>query len=285
MLKVTNLCKSYPTFRLKNVSFELPKGYIMGFLGTNGAGKTTTLKSILNIIHPDSGEIEILSKPILENELEIKQKIGFMLGEFNYFPKSKISQITSIYSAFYPNWDNNIYQNYLKRFNIDENKKISDLSAGMKVKYGLTLALSHKAKLLILDEPTSGLDPIARDDLLDLFREIIEDEETSILFSTHITSDLDKCADYIIMIKNGEIIANSTKDELIDNNALISGKKSQLTEDLKQKMIGFKEHTLNFKGLIAKQDLKNFNNLVVEKPNLEDIMVYYNLEVKNENNK
>ncbi len=284
MLKVTNLCKTYPTFHLDNVTFELPKGYIMGFLGTNGAGKTTTLKSMLNIVHPDSGTVEILGKDMQNNELEIKQNTGLMLGSFEYFPKATLSDITKVYSNFYTNWNESKYREYLKRFDLNETKKVTELSAGMKVKYGLALALSHGAKLLILDEPTSGLDPIARDDLLDLFREIIEDGETSILFSTHITSDLDKCADFILMIKKGKIIANDTKDNLIDNYALISGKKSDLTEELCTKMVGYKKHNLNFKGLIKREDLPKTSDLVVEKPNLEDIMVYFNLEAENEHN-
>lgn len=284
MLKVTKLCKTYPTFHLDNVTFELPKGYIMGFLGTNGAGKTTTLKSMLNIVHPDSGTVEILGKDMQNNELEIKQNTGFMLGSFEYFPKATLSDITKVYSNFYTNWNESKYHEYLKRFDLNETKKVTELSAGMKVKYGLALALSHGAKLLILDEPTSGLDPIARDDLLDLFREIIEDGETSILFSTHITSDLDKCADFILMIKKGKIIANDTKDNLIDNYALISGKKAYLTEELCAKMVGCKKHNLNFKGLIKREDLPKNSDLVVEKPNLEDIMVYFNLEAENEHN-
>lgn len=284
MLKVTNLCKTYPTFYLDNVTFELPKGYIMGFLGTNGAGKTTTLKSMLNIVHPDSGTVEILGKNMQNNELEIKQNTGFMLGSFEYFPKATLSDITKVYSNFYTNWNESKYREYLKRFDLNETKKVTELSAGMKVKYGLALALSHGAKLLILDEPTSGLDPIARDDLLDLFREIIGDGKTSILFSTHITSDLDKCADFILMIKKGKIIANDTKDNLINNYALISGKKADLTEELCAKMVGYKKHNLNFKGLIARENLPKTSDLVVEKPNLEDIMVYFNLEAENEHN-
>lgn len=248
----------------------------MGFIGMNGSGKTTTLKSILNIVHPDSGNIQILGLDNLKDETQIKKRIGFMLGTFDYYPKTKISKITAIYRDFFDNWDEEKYNQYLHRFKLDPNKKISELSAGMRVKYGITLALSHNAELLILDEPTSGLDPLARDDLLDLFREIIADGNTSILFSTHITSDLDKCADYILMIKNGKIIQNTTKDELIDSHALISGKKSELTDEIKAKMIALKQSSLGFKGLIKREFIKN-SDLVIEKPNLEDIMIFYNL--------
>ncbi len=282
MLKVKNLCKSYPNFCINDISFELPKGYILGFLGKNGAGKTTTIKAILNIVHADSGSVEIMGKDLYTHEVEIKQDIGFILGAFDYYPKAKLYEIARIYSDFFINWDNQLYKKYLKHFEIDETKRVTELSAGMKVKFGLALALSHKAKLLILDEPTSGLDPIARDDLLDIFQEIIQDGETSILFSTHITSDLDKCADYILMIKNGKILANSTKDELIDNHALISGNISDLNEDLKNRAVGIKHYRYNFKGLIKRENIKSDDKFQTEKPNLEDIMIYYNLEAENE---
>lgn len=282
MLKVTNLNKTYPSFKLKDVSFEIPVGYITGFLGMNGAGKTTTIKSILNIIHPDSGKVEFDGLDMEHNELEIKQNIGFMLGAFDYFPKNVISDITKIYSSFYPNWNQGEYDKLIKKFKIDEKKKINELSAGMKVKYGLALALSHHAKILLLDEPTSGLDPIARDELLDIFREIIQDGETGILFSTHITSDLDKCADYVLMLKNGEVIANATKDELIDNHALISGKMEDLTPDLEKRAINIKKNRFGFTGLINREKLSPSDRVEIEKPNLEDIMVYYNLEAEND---
>lgn len=282
MLKVTKLNKSYPNFRLKDVSFEIPVGYITGFLGMNGAGKTTTIKSILNITHPDSGLIEFDGLNMEQNELEIKQNVGFMLGAFDYFPKNVIAEISRIYSQFYPNWDEKIYNEYIKKFKIDEQKKVNELSAGMKVKYGLALALSHHAKILLLDEPTSGLDPIARDELLDIFREIIQDGETGILFSTHITSDLDKCADYVLMLKNGEIIANATKDDLIDNHILISGKIEDLTPDLQKRAKGIKKNRFGFTGLIEREKLFKTDKIELEKPNLEDIMVYYNLEAEND---
>jgi len=282
MLKITNLNKTYPSFKLKDVSFEIPVGYITGFLGMNGAGKTTTIKSILNITHPDSGKVEFDGLDMEHNELEIKQNIGFMLGAFDYFPKNVISDITKIYSSFYPNWNQGEYDKLIKKFKIDEKKKIHELSAGMKVKYGLALALSHHAKILLLDEPTSGLDPIARDELLDIFREIIQNGETGILFSTHITSDLDKCADYVLMLKNGEVIANATKDELIDNHALISGKMEDLTPDLENRAINIKKNRFGFTGLIDREKLSPSDRVEIEKPNLEDIMVYYNLEAEND---
>ena len=210
--QVRSLCKEYPSFTLSDVSFELHKGRITGFIGRNGAGKTTTIKSILNLVHPSSGEIEYFGLPLKENEAEIKQRIGYSTGAVNYYPKKKIRDIVSVTRTFYSNWDENAYREYLRLFAIDENKKPSELSDGMKVKLNLLLALSHRAELLILDEPTSGLDPFSRDELLEVFIEL-KNRGAAILFSTHITSDLEKCADDIVYIQNGKIAASCTADE------------------------------------------------------------------------
>lgn len=278
MLKVENLNKKYTSFTLKDVSFHLPKGYIMGFIGMNGAGKTTALKSILNIVKPDSGNVTILDKDMYTNEVELKQEIGFMLGTVDYYSKSTVKLVSEVYGRFYSRWDDKLFKNYLNRFSIDENKKICELSGGMKAKLGIAMALSHDAKLIILDEPTSGLDPIARDELLDFFHEIVEDGDKSILFSTHITSDLDKCADYIIFIRKGQLVAYDTKDNLIENHILIKGKLTELTEDLKMRMVGYKVNSYGFSGLIVKDQLNKSDNFQTEIPNLEDLMVYYNKE-------
>ena len=238
-LDVKNLNKKYEHFQLKDVSFQLKKGYIMGFIGANGAGKTTTIKSILNLTSIDSGEISTLGKNFIEHELEMKQMIGYAFGGVNYYTRSKIKKVTNVIKNFYDHWEEETYYNYLKRFNLDENKKIAELSEGMKVKYNLALALSHGSKLLILDEPTSGLDPVARDNLLGLFQELVEEGEVSILFSTHITSDLEKCADYITYIHNGEIINSSEKEEFINTYRLLNGDDSQL-EKVKDQLISYK---------------------------------------------
>jgi len=215
MLAVKDLNKRYEKFHLKDVSFSLDKGYIMGFIGANGAGKTTTLKSILNMVKADSGKVTMFGEDFYENEIEHKQKIGFMFGGTDYYSNSELKKITDVFKRFYANWDDAVYEGYMKRFKLDRNKKLRELSHGMRVKYSLVFALSHGAEILILDEPTSGLDPVARDDLLELFQELVEDGEKSILFSTHITSDLEKCADYITFINNGEIIESTSKDDLI----------------------------------------------------------------------
>lgn len=274
MLTVRDLCKKYEKFELKDVSFSLEQGYIMGFIGSNGAGKTTTLKSILNLIQRDGGSIQVMEKDFSENELALKQEIGFAFGGVDYYPKSRISNITDVVRRFYSQWDEDTYKTYIKRFAIDEKKKVSELSSGMRVKYSLALALSHRAKLLILDEPTSGLDPVARDDLLDLFQEIIEDGERSILFSTHITSDLEKCADFITYIQNGRIIESRSKDDLIAAFRLVQGPKEKL-DVLKPYLISHKEHAFGFTGLIKTCDLKPVEGVVSEPPDIEDIMIYH----------
>ena len=186
VLEITNLCKKYPSFELKDVSFTMNEGSIMGFIGRNGAGKTTTIKSILNFVHPTSGSIKFFGKEMSENEDEIKQLTGYAPGGINYYPMKTLKKITKITKSFYPEWNDELYRKYMTAFKLDENKKPKELSEGMKVKYNLVLALSHGAKLLILDEPTSGLDPVSRDELLTIF-EKLRDKGTSILFSTHIT--------------------------------------------------------------------------------------------------
>lgn len=212
ILKVENISKEYPDFRLEKVSFSVKKGTIMGFIGRNGAGKTTVLKSIMNMVHTSEGRILFWDTDIKENENIIKQRIGFAAGAVDYYKKKSIRSILDITKTFYKNWDESLCQKYLKLFSIDENKSPSELSEGMKVKFNLTLALSHNAELLILDEPTSGLDPISRDELLEIFS-YLKSQGVSILFSTHITSDLDKCADDITYIKDGRIVYTGSAEE------------------------------------------------------------------------
>lgn len=273
-LDVRHIHKKFPAFELKDVSFQLEKGYIMGFIGVNGAGKTTTIKSILNMTRIDSGEVHILGKNMAEHELELKQEIGFAFGSIDFYTRSKIKTLTDTIKRFYENWDDQIYSSYMKRFNLDENRKIAELSTGMKVKYSLTLALSHGAKLLILDEPTSGLDPASRDDLLDLFQELIADGEVSILFSTHITSDLEKCADYITFISNGQIVMSGEKDEFKESYLLVNGSEGQLAQ-VKDRMISYKTNSFGFTGLIHADDFDPTSGIRAATPSLEDIMIYY----------
>ncbi|WEG12361.1 ABC transporter ATP-binding protein [Pullulanibacillus sp. KACC 23026] len=273
-LDVRNLNKKYENFELKDISFQLEKGYIMGFIGANGAGKTTTIKSILNIINLDSGEVRIWGKNIVEHEIELKQEIGYAFGDIDFYTRSKMKTLTDVIKKFYTNWDDETYYNYLRKFKLDENKKIVQLSTGMKVKYNLALALSHGAKLLILDEPTSGLDPVARDELLDIFQELVMDGEISILFSTHITTDLEKCADFITFIENGEMIKSADKEEFIASYRLLNGDEGQLNL-VKEELISYKKNSFGFTGLIRSRDFNPSYNIKSTTPSLEEIMIYF----------
>lgn len=216
LCNIKNLGKSYPSFVLSDISFKLNAGRITGFIGRNGAGKTTTIKSILGLVHADCGEICYFDLPFSGNEREIKQRIGFSTGAVNYYPKKKIENIVAVTKTLYQNWDEGAYREYLEMFSLDESKMPCELSEGMKVKFNLLLALSHRAEILILDEPTSGLDPFSRDELLELFIEL-KNRGVAVLFSTHITSDIEKCADDIMYIRNGRLVANCSKDDFCKN--------------------------------------------------------------------
>lgn len=271
MLKINNLTKTYPSFSLKNVSFEVKPGTIMGFIGRNGAGKTTTLKSLMNLITYDQGEIRIFDKLINEDELNIKQDIGFSLCDINYYMDKTLKQLTNVTKRFYPNWNQELYQKLCNNFNLLENKKVNELSNGMKVKYQLAVALSHNAKLLILDEPTSGLDPISRDEIVSIFEQFVKGGNRSILFSTHITSDLDKCADTITYINNGLIKFTGKKIDLINKYLMVSGK--NLPDNLKDKCIGYYQHNNQFECLIDVKNKSLFSSFDLKTPTLEQIMV------------
>ncbi len=214
IVEIKNLNKVYPAFTLKNVSFTINEGRITGFIGRNGAGKTTTIKSMLNLVHPDSGEIKYFGKAFTENETEIKNLVGYSTGSVNWYPRKKIKDVMRVVKNFYSTWDEEAYRKYLTMFGIDENKTARELSEGMKVKCNLLISLSHNAKVLILDEPTSGLDPFSRDELLDVFTEL-KNSGVAVFFSTHIISDIEKCADDIVYISGGKIVASLTKEDFI----------------------------------------------------------------------
>ncbi len=206
LVTVAALRKEYPSFRLNDVSFTLKAGQITGFAGRNGAGKTTTIKSMLNLIHPDGGTITYFGLPLIGHEAEIKQRIGYSTGTVSWYPRKKLKDIVAVTKRFYPNWDEDAYRSYRALFCLDENKTPRELSEGMRVKFNLLLALSHRAEILILDEPTSGLDPFSREELLELFI-ALRDQGVAVFFSTHIVSDLEKCADEILYLSGGSIRA------------------------------------------------------------------------------
>ena len=282
MLKISNLNKNYPTFSLKDVSFEVKPGEIMGFIGRNGAGKTTTLKAIMNLIHYESGKITAFDKDMTENELENKQRIGFALSELNYYPNKTIRQLMNVTKRFYKNFDEKKFNEVCKLFNLNIDKKLEELSSGMKVKYSVAIALSHKAELLILDEPTSGLDPVSRDEILDIFRQIVKNKDRAILFSTHITSDLDKCASNITYIHNGKIVYTGQKKDFIESYLFVKDKTKN--KSLEKEYIASKELDDRIEGLIDanKKNLFVKNGIKPQEPDLEEIMVYLERRDNNE---
>ena len=280
-LSVKNLNKKYPSFSLKDVSFSVKPGQIMGFIGRNGAGKTTTLKSIMNLIHYESGEIKAFDLDMKEHELVNKQRIGFALSELNYYPNRTIRQLVNVTKRFYKNFDEAKFEQVCKLFDLNMDKKLEELSSGMKVKYSLAIALSHKAELLILDEPTSGLDPVSRDEILDIFREIVKSKDRAILFSTHITSDLDKCASDITYIHDGSIVYTGSKQDFVNSYLFVKDKGKN--HSLEKHYIAFKELDDRIEGLIdpKKKSLFVKEGLEPREPDLEEIMVY--LERRNQN--
>ena len=282
VLTLENVCKTYPSFSLKNVSFSVKPGEIMGFIGRNGAGKTTTLKSIMNLVHYEQGKISAFDKDMSENELENKQRIGFSLSELNYYPNRTIRQLMNVTKRFYKNFDEKKFDEVCKLFNLNPDKKLEELSSGMKVKYSVAVALSHHAELLILDEPTSGLDPVSRDEVLDIFREIVKSGERAILFSTHITSDLDKCASNITYIHDGEIIYTGTKKDFVNSYLFVSDKTKN--KDLEKDYIASKELDDRIEGLIKAENKDVFikNGIEPKEPDLEEIMVYLERSKNNE---
>ena len=274
-LCVTGLNKTYDHFSLQNVSFALNPGEITGFIGRNGAGKTTTLKSLLNFVHPDSGDIQFFGMNFYSHEYEIKQRIGFVSGGIQFYPKKKLRVISDVMRRFYQTWDQDVYLRYLAQFELNEQKTPDQLSAGMKVKYALALALSHHAELLILDEPTSGLDPVSRDDLLDIFMNLVETEKVSILFSTHITSDLEKCADHIIYIKKGKILADSDLDSFLGRYKIVESRDECDLEN-QNHAIGVKKIRNGYQMLVEKDRIPAKGKVL--DADLESIMVHLEKE-------
>jgi len=277
ILKLVNVSKTYPDFSLKNINLTLERGYIMGFIGPNGAGKSTTIKLLMNLVKKDSGTITIFGLDNRKHEIAIKERIGFVYDENHFYEELTISEMTNMIRPFYRRWDDGLYKKYVSEFALPSNKPIKQLSKGMKMKYALAIALSHDAELLIMDEPTSGLDPVIRHELLDILQWIIQDASKSVFFSTHITSDLDKVADYITLLNLGEVVLSRTKDELLDEYCIVKGGKDILSSANRNKLIGIKENSFGFEALAANRQeaMKQFGEgVLLEKPTLEDILLF-----------
>lgn len=274
-IEVQNLCKEYRDFSLNNISFSLPMGYIMGFVGQNGAGKTTTIRLILNMTQRDSGAIKVFDRDNIQDEQSIKQDIAVVFDDIMFVDTWKVSEVEKTIRSFYRNWNSELFNQYLKSFRLPVDKKVKDLSRGMKMKLMLAVAMSHEAKLLILDEPTSGLDPVARDELLEILEKYIADGQKSILFSTHITADLEKIADYITLIHNGNMFYTGTKDDLLEHFCIVKGGLDDLTEELETKLMGLTRKSIGFSGLLRSEDLKYLSKeCVTETPSIDEILVF-----------
>ena len=277
ILNISNLSKEYKNFKLDNISFSLPRGYIMGFIGANGAGKTTTIKLIMNLIRKSSGKVEIFGKDNIKHEIDVKSNIGFVYDECNYYEELSIKDNVSIVKRFYKTWNQKQCDEYLRKFNLDSSKKVKELSKGMKMKFAISIALSHGADLIIMDEPTSGLDPVSRSEILEILQEYIQDGEKSVVFSTHITSDLEKVADYITFINRGKLEFSMSKDEILERYKIVKGGLDILNDDFRKKFIKIKKNSFGFEGLTNNAEnirREYVNEVIIEKATLEDIMVY-----------
>ena len=274
ILQVRGLRKNYETFTLNDISFDLPCGYIMGFIGPNGAGKTTTIKLILDVIKSDSGDVKKFG---CGGNRDYNEEIGVVMEAPLYAEEWTVGDVERAVSPFYPQWDEHKFADLLKQFGLDKKKTVKELSHGMNAKLQIAVALSHNAKLLILDEPTSGLDPVARDEICDHIREFISDENKSVLFSTHITSDLEKIADYITFIMNGNIVFTGTKDALLEKYARVTGGLANISKEQKKAIIGYREYGTGFEGMIEVTDINKLHkDVLTEEISLEEIIVFTN---------
>lgn len=275
LLEVKGATKKYKEFTLNNISFALPKGYIMGYVGQNGAGKTTTIRLITHICNANAGEIHIDGMSYEENPIRYKEMIGFV-GDESYFPlEFSAREVRTILKDFYPSFRPNEFDELLQKWNIPKEQKIGEYSKGMKVKLMFATVFARDSKLLILDEATSGLDPVVRKEILDLLQEYVADGEKSILFSTHILDELEQIADYITFIDHGSLIISESKDDLMESYIIVKGESNGLTSTLRRKLIGMTEGAFGFEALIKAEDVTAFSReYVIEKPTMNQLMIH-----------
>lgn len=275
-LSVTGLTKHYDSgFTLDDVTFDLPSGYIMGLVGPNGAGKSTLIKLILNMTTRDAGRIEVLGLDAMADEERAKEQLGVVLDSSYFIEYMTVDAVERTSSPMYPLWDHNLFDAYLRRFGLGRNKKIKDLSRGMQMKLMLAVALSHDAKLLILDEPTSGLDVLSRDELMDILSDYVADGGHSVIFSTHITADLERCADFLAYITNGMLYYSGPKDEFEDAFRLVKGGPDELTDGLRRAMVGIRTYATGFDALVRTQDIPHIggtDGLLTQHASIEDVI-------------
>lgn len=276
-IEIKGIIKKYDGFILNNVSFDIPKGSIMGYIGQNGAGKTTTIKSLLNIISIDGGQIKLLGLDHIKDEEEIKKRISVIFDEFPFHDVFTANDVAKILQGLYPEWDNVTYKQYLERFELPTKKKIGQFSKGMKMKLQIACALSHNAELLIMDEATAGLDPIMRDEILHIFMEYMENGERSILMSSHITSDLEKIADSVTYINQGKILISGYKDEILENHGIIKCGKEEVKEIDAEDIVSVRLNGFGAEVMIHNKELATvkYSGMIIEPATLEDVMLFY----------
>lgn len=276
-LEVKGLGKNYGNFALRNLSFSVPQGYITGLIGPNGAGKSTVIKTIMGMVLPEKGRISVLGQPVSGSEGSYKQYIGYISDENIYYEYLTMEQMKRIVAPFYERWDEALFTQYMELFELPKRKKIKDCSKGMKMKFAIALALAHHPTLLIMDEPTAGLDPVFRRELLDLLAEYILDENNTILFSTHLTTDLDRVADYVTFLNRGELVFSDSKDEVLEHYVIVKGSGELLDADVRRELVGVRETAVGFEAL-AKDRVKARalfgDNVLLERPTLEEIMYF-----------
>jgi ABC-2 type transport system ATP-binding protein len=277
VLEIENLNKDYGDFKLKDVSFALPQGFIMGLVGPNGAGKTTIIKLILNLLRRDGGDIKVFGLDNVNHEVAVKSRIGFVHDTPFFYESLTLKSLKATVAPFYKDWDDELFYRLLREFNLPAGKLFRKLSRGMKMKFALAVALSHQADFIILDEPTSGLDPVFRRELLARLSALIQDEKKSVLFSTHITSDLERIADYITFIHDGRVVFSTAKDEVLEKWAVVKAGNELLNDDSRKFFKGIRKREFGFEALTsdAAEARRRFaGKAVIEKASLEDIMYY-----------
>ena len=262
-------------FKLKNINMEIPKGVVVGLIGKNGAGKTTLIKTLTDVYLPEKGTISYDGRNMYENAVEIKQSLGIVYDDMYYPSGFKAKKVVKMIAPLYPDFDMDKWHKLMMKFGLDEKKRPIEYSKGMQMKFMLAMVLARNPKILILDEPTAGMDPAARAELMELLQEYMMNDENTILFSTHITSDLDKIADYIAVMSDGELVVMEEKDRLLSEYALVQISKEAMTNELREKLVGLKENAFGYIGLTANRDsITESNNVKLKRPTVEDLIVY-----------
>ncbi|AWB44418.1 sodium ABC transporter ATP-binding protein [Paenibacillus sp. CAA11] len=276
-IEVRGLGKKYGAYALSNVSFDVPKGYITGLIGPNGAGKSTTIKMIMGTVLPDQGSVTVFGQRVVPEDGTVRDKVGFVSDENIFYDYLSMDQMKRIVAPFYSRWNDDIYDKYMTLFELPGKKKIKDCSKGMKMKYAIAIALSHQPELLIMDEPTAGLDPVFRRELLDLLGEYIIDEHKSILFSTHLTADLDRVADYITFLNKGTLVFSDSKEEVTERYVIAKGPKELLDRDVQKQFVGLRVTDFGFEALANNREQAESifgDRVMYQQPTLEDIMYF-----------